>query len=245
MASSRYAVVLAAGKGTRFHSSLPKVLHPIVGAPMLEHVLNQLKRLNITQTFVVVGHQANVIQRCFLNWSVEWVSQIPQLGTAHAVSMTEPLIAGKPGSVIVLHGDCPLITSERLNDLISVREDSKASLSMITSYLEDPSGYGRVIRENDKPLRIVEEKNATREQKEIHEVNPAYYCFDLQCLFPALKRVSNDNEQKEYLLTDVVGILGQDGMSIETVLAPSEEIMGVNDRQQLALAKEILEARIK
>ncbi len=244
MAVPRCAVVLAAGKGTRFYSSLPKVLHPLCGTPMLEHVLIQLAALQLSQTLVVVGNQADRVQRRFSGWPVEWVVQEPQLGTAHAVSMTESQLREKRGSVLVLHGDGPLITSERLLALLRARERSDAALALMTSRLEDPAGYGRVIQVPGKPVQIVEEKDATPEQKKIQDVNPGYYCFDLPVLFPVLRRVSDDNEQREYLLTDAVGILGRDALPVETVEAPAEEVLGVNDRSQLARAEAIMQKRI-
>ena len=205
----------------------------------------QLRSLSLTQILVVVGNQAELVKDHFSGWSVEWVFQEQQLGTGHAVLMTEPWLREKTGSVLVLHGDGPLITAERLSQLLHAREESGAALALITSRLENPTGYGRVIRSPGKPLRIVEEKDASPEQKEIREANPGYYCFDLQVLFPALHQLSGDNTQKEYLLTDAVGVLSRDGQTVVTLEAPVEEILGVNDLTELARAEEILRRRIQ
>ncbi len=212
---------------------------------MLQHVLTRLGALTLSQTLVVVGHQAEQVRQRFAGWPVTWVTQTQQLGTAHAVSMTQSYLHGKRGSVLVLHGDGPLITSERLHDLLRTREQSGAALALITSHLEDPKGYGRVIRNAGEPLRIVEEKDATQKQQKIREVNPGYYCFDVRRLFPVLDRVSDDNEQREYLLTDTVALLGRDALPVETVEAPAQEVLGVNNLQQLARAETILQDRIR
>lgn len=212
---------------------------------MLQHVLTQLGALTLSQTLVVVGHQAEQVRQRFSGWPVTWVMQKQQLGTAHAVSMAQAHLHGKRGSVLVLHGDGPLITSKRLHDLLRTRERSGAALALITSHLEEPKGYGRVIRTSGKPLRIVEEKDATQEQQKNQEVNPGYYCFDVERLFPVLDRISDDNEQREHLLTDTVAILGRDGLPVETVDAPAQEVLGVNNRQQLDQAEAILQDRIR
>lgn len=240
-----YAVVLAAGKGTRFNSALPKALHPLCGKPMLEHILQQLRSLRLTQILVVVGSQAELVKEHFSGWPVEWVVQEQQLGTGHAVLMTEPRLRDKTGSVLVLYGDGPLITAQRLSELLHAREESGAALALITSRLENPTGYGRVIRSPGKPLHIVEEKDASPEQKEIREAHPGYYCFNLQALFPALHKLSGDNAQEEYLLTDAVGVLSRDGQTVVTIEAPVEEILGVNDLSELDQAEKILRRRIQ
>ena len=204
----------------------------------------QLRSLTLTQILVVVGNQAELVKDHFSGWSVEWVFQEQQLGTGHAVLMTEPWLREKTGSVLVLHGDTPLITAERLSQLLHAREESGAALALITSRLENPTGYGRVIRSPGKPLRIVEDKDASPEQKEIREANSGYYCFDLRVLFPALHQLFGDNTQKEYLLTDAVGALSRDGQTVVTLEAPAEEILGVNDLFQLGQAEEILRRRL-
>jgi len=239
-----YAVVLAAGKGTRFRSPLPKSLYPLCDKPMLEHILEQLQSLRLTQILVVVGNRAELVRERFSGWPVEWVFQAQQLGTGHAVLITEPRLKEKTGSVLVLHGDGPLITAERLRELLHAREESGAALALITSRLENPTGYGRVIRAAGKPLRIVEEKDASPQQKKIREANPGYYCFDLGVLFPALHQLSGDNAQKEYLLTDAVGVLSREGQTVVTIEAPEEEILGVNDLSELAQAEKILRRRL-
>ncbi len=238
-----YAVVLAAGKGTRFNSALPKALYPVCDKPMLEHILEQLQSLGLTQILVVVGNHAELVKEHFSEWPVEWVFQAQQLGTGHAVLMTETRLGDKTGSVLVLYGDAPLITAERLSELLHARQQSGAALALITSHLQDPTGYGRVIRSPGEPLRIVEEKDASPRQKAVQEVNPGYYCFDLRVLFPALHQLSGDNAQNEYLLTDAVEILSRDGRDIATIAAPEEEILGVNDLSELARAEKILRHR--
>ncbi len=240
-----YAVVLAAGKGTRLRSTLPKVLYPLCGRPMLEHILIQLRALNLTQILVVVGDQAEIVKERFSGWPVEWVFQQQQLGTGHAVLMSEPWLREETGSVLVLYGDGPLITAARLSELLQAREKSGAVLALITSRLENPTGYGRVIRSPGKPLRIVEEKDASPEQKEIREANAGYYCFDLPLLFATLHQLSDDNTQREYLLTDTVGVLSREGATVVTIEAPVEEILGVNNRSEMARAEKILQRRSK
>ncbi|KIL52454.1 bifunctional UDP-N-acetylglucosamine diphosphorylase/glucosamine-1-phosphate N-acetyltransferase GlmU [Jeotgalibacillus campisalis] len=243
--SNRYAVILAAGQGTRMKSKLYKVLHPVCGKPMVEHVLEQVKLAEMNEIVTVVGHGAELVQAQLGDRS-EFVLQAEQLGTAHAVMQAKDRLQNKDGITLVVCGDTPLITAETMSSLIQHHEEQQAKATILTAHQEKPDGYGRIIRdENGLVKRIVEHKDANDTERSVKEVNTGTYCFDNRALFEALEKVSNDNVQGEYYLPDVIEILQTEGETIgafQTALA--SETLGVNDRVALSQAEELMRARI-
>jgi bifunctional UDP-N-acetylglucosamine pyrophosphorylase/glucosamine-1-phosphate N-acetyltransferase len=242
----RCAIVLAAGKSKRFQSEIPKFLHPLCGKKMLAHILDQLAELDLDTIFLVVGADSSPIREALSGYPIEFVVQEKQLGTGHAVSVVLPHLRDQRGSAFVLYADTPLITAGRLEKLEEIRQQSNAALALITSRTDDPTGYGRILRDSDgMPLAIIEEKDATPLQRELQETNPGVYCFDLDRLAPALEVLNNNNAQSEYYATDTVSILYQQGHKVVSVDAPSEEVYGINTKTHLAIAESILRQRIR
>ncbi|MFD6208365.1 bifunctional UDP-N-acetylglucosamine diphosphorylase/glucosamine-1-phosphate N-acetyltransferase GlmU [Peribacillus sp. NPDC060253] len=243
--SNRYAIVLAAGQGTRMKSKLYKVLHPVCGKPMVQHVIDQVNQLQIEDIVTVIGHGAEKVQEQ-LGDSCKYALQDQQLGTAHAVMQAESVLSEKSGTTLVICGDTPLIKAETMEELIALHEQSQAKATILTAYADDPTGYGRILRsEGGLVKKIVEHKDASDEERYVKEINTGTYCFDNQALFSALKKVSNENVQGEYYLPDVIEILKQEG-EIVTAFQSSdfEETLGVNDRVALSQAEQILRKRI-
>ncbi|MGC6586971.1 bifunctional UDP-N-acetylglucosamine diphosphorylase/glucosamine-1-phosphate N-acetyltransferase GlmU [Paenibacillus sp. Dod16] len=241
----RFAIVLAAGQGKRMKSKLYKVLHPVCGKPMVGHVLQTVQQVNCERSVVVVGHGAEAV-RTYLQDAAEYVLQEQQLGTGHAVKQAKDLLGGEEGSTIVICGDTPLVTSETLENLLKLHESNNAAATVLTAHMDNPKGYGRVIRgEDGSALRIVEQKDCSPEEDAVTEINTGTYCFDNKKLFAALDNVTNQNAQQEYYLTDCIGILKQAG---ETVLAYQTddyaESIGVNDRLALSEAEGFMRERI-
>ncbi|HET7580829.1 MAG TPA: bifunctional UDP-N-acetylglucosamine diphosphorylase/glucosamine-1-phosphate N-acetyltransferase GlmU [Bacillales bacterium] len=245
MAQKRYAVILAAGEGTRMKSKLYKVLHPVCGKPMVQHVVDEAVRLGTDQVVTVVGRGAGAVQDQ-LGDTVDYAIQEEQLGTAHAVMQAEDQLGALDGITVVLYGDTPLITKETIEALIEDHEKNGAKATILTSHVNDPYGYGRVIRgEGNMVKRVVEEKDATAEERQIGEINTGIYCFDNRSLFKALKHVNNENEQKEYYLPDVLEILQHQGESVRAYQTDDfTETLGVNNRVQLARAERVMQRRI-
>ncbi len=242
---NRFAVILAAGQGTRMKSKLYKVLHPVCGKPMVEHVVDHISQLDANQVVTVVGYGAEMVKER-LQGKSDFVIQEEQLGTAHAVMQAKDALGGKRGTTLVICGDTPLITVETMSALIKQHEETGAKASVLTAYAEDPTGYGRIIRNADGAVaKIVEHKDANEEELKVKEINTGTYCFDNEALFEALDNVSNENAQGEYYLPDVIEILKAKN---ELVTAYStddfEETLGVNDRIALAEAESIMRARI-
>ncbi|MGF6953039.1 bifunctional UDP-N-acetylglucosamine pyrophosphorylase/glucosamine-1-phosphate N-acetyltransferase [Neobacillus sp. B4I6] len=241
---NRYAVILAAGQGTRMKSKLYKVLHPVCGKPMVQHVVDQVMKLNIQEVVTIIGHGAEMVQ-AQLGDSSRYALQDQQLGTAHAVSQAQSLLEGKAGVTIVVCGDTPLIKAETMESLFKHHEELAAKATILTARIEDPTGYGRIIR-NKKGLveKIVEHKDASEEERKINEINTGTYCFDNLALFEALKNVSNENVQGEYYLPDVIEILKNQGEVVTAFQTDEfEETLGVNDRVALAEAERIMRGR--
>ncbi|MDG5473829.1 bifunctional UDP-N-acetylglucosamine diphosphorylase/glucosamine-1-phosphate N-acetyltransferase GlmU [Jeotgalibacillus sp. ET6] len=243
--SNRYAVILAAGQGTRMKSKLYKVLHPVCGKPMVEHVLEQVQHANMNEIVTVVGHGAELVQAQLGDRS-EFVLQAEQLGTAHAVMQAKDRLQNKDGITLVVCGDTPLITAETMSSLIQHHEEQQAKATILTAHQEKPDGYGRIIRdENGLVKRIVEHKDANESERSVKEVNTGTYCFDNRALFKALENVSNDNVQGEYYLPDVIEILQTEGETIGAFqTAEASETLGVNDRVALSQAEGLMRARI-
>ncbi|TFE01919.1 bifunctional UDP-N-acetylglucosamine diphosphorylase/glucosamine-1-phosphate N-acetyltransferase GlmU [Jeotgalibacillus sp. R-1-5s-1] len=243
--SNRYAVILAAGQGTRMKSKLYKVLHPVCGKPMVEHVLDQVKAADMNEVITVVGHGAELVQSK-LEGRSQFVLQEEQLGTAHAVMQAKDRLHGKDGITLVVCGDTPLITTETMSSLIQHHEEQQAKATILTAHEEDPTGYGRIIRDEAGLVkRIVEHKDASEDERAVQEVNTGTYCFDNRALFEALEKVNNDNVQGEYYLPDVIEILQTEGETVAAYqTASSDETLGVNDRVALARAEKLMQARI-
>lgn len=243
--SNRFAVILAAGQGTRMKSKLYKVLHPVCGKPMVQHVVDQVSSLNIQEMVTVIGHGADMVKAQLGDVS-RFALQEEQLGTAHAVLQAKDVLAEKEGVTIVVCGDTPLIKAETMESLFKQHEVSGAKATILTARIEDPTGYGRVIRNQSGTVeKIVEHKDATEEERKITEINAGTYCFDNIALFEALKSVSNDNVQGEYYLPDVIEILKNQGEIVTAFQTDElEETLGVNDRIALAEAERIMRSRI-
>jgi bifunctional UDP-N-acetylglucosamine pyrophosphorylase/glucosamine-1-phosphate N-acetyltransferase len=247
------AVVMAAGEGSRMKSSLPKPLHALCGRPMLLHVLDALSELFVDRAVVVVGWGAERVTKTLLedgppDLPIEFVEQRVQRGTGDAVSVALTAFPDDDddGDIIVLPGDTPLVRPGTLGELVAEHRQADAAATLLTAVLDDPTGMGRVIRtKDDRVLRIVEELDATEAEREIREVATSMYCFRRNLLAPALRRLSPENAQGEYYLTDVVEVLSQAGHRVAARVAPdATDALGVNDRAQLAAAEAELRRRV-
>ncbi|PMB02289.1 UDP-N-acetylglucosamine diphosphorylase/glucosamine-1-phosphate N-acetyltransferase [Fischerella thermalis CCMEE 5273] len=240
-----YAVVLAAGKGTRMKSRKHKVLHPVCGKPIIDHIVDTLEAVGVKETVVVIGHHAESVQH-HLGERVRFVYQEEQRGTAHAVMQAEALLSDKVGTTLVLNGDHPLFTTETLSTLVQVHQADAPAATILTADLPDPSGYGRVIRQEDgRVIRVVEHKDATASERKITEINTGTFCFDNQKLWAALSHVDNNNAQGEYYLPDVLRVLVSSGEGIGAMkMVDFQEAQGINNRVQLAQAERIMRQRI-
>ena len=238
--------MLAAGFGKRFRSaSTPKVLHHAAGEPLIGHVLRAAKGLEgLERLVVVVGHGKDSVTEAVRARRPDAVfaeQQVPR-GTGDAVAVAEEALAGFDGQVVILSGDSPLITSGTLAALVDKHRNSGATVTLLTALMDDPTGYGRIIRSQDG-IRIVEQADATPDEAAVREVATVVWCFEREPLFDALAKVTTDNAQGEYYLPDAVPLLAADGARVETLLGDRSEILGVNDRKQLAEAARILRAR--
>lgn len=242
--SSRHCLILAAGKSTRFKSDLPKVLHELCGKTVIEHVLDKLSTLCLEQTIVVVGHAASQVRQALTGLPLQFVEQREQLGTGHAVITAAERLKNLQGSLLILYGDAPLIRTSSLERLMERREAEDADLALLTAELEDPFGYGRVLTNAEGQVTaIIEEKEASAEQKRISRVNSGSYCFKISALLQALPYLSNQNRTGEYYLTDLIAILNREGGKVIAVsIESAQEAIGINDRIQLAKAATRLRA---
>jgi bifunctional UDP-N-acetylglucosamine pyrophosphorylase / glucosamine-1-phosphate N-acetyltransferase len=234
--SDLHVVVLAAGKGTRMKSEQPKVLHRISGQPLLEFVLRAAERLHPASVTVVVGHKAESMRSQLASrQDLQFAQQEPQLGTAHAVMQAEPLLASASGTMLLLSGDVPLLSTRTLQGLLQAHHAAHAAATVLTAMLDRPYGYGRIVRSHGEVARIVEERDASPAERAIREINAGVYAFDLEPLFPALRSIASQNAQGEYYLTDLVAIYRRRRLVVasETV-ANATEIRGINSRTELA-----------
>ncbi|MGE8571324.1 MAG: bifunctional UDP-N-acetylglucosamine diphosphorylase/glucosamine-1-phosphate N-acetyltransferase GlmU [Acinetobacter amyesii] len=229
---STSVIILAAGKGTRMRSRLPKVLQPLAGQPLLGHVINTAKKLNAEEIITIYGHGGELVQNAFAHENVKWVEQAEQLGTGHAVKVTLPVLA-KTGISLILSGDVPCITEATLQKLLDA--SAQTGIGLVTLTVNDATGYGRIVRENGKIQAIVEHKDASEEQRKIKEFNTGIYAVSNAKLHEWLPKLSNNNAQGEYYLTDIVAMAIADGLEVASVEPERAfEVEGVNDRVQLA-----------
>lgn len=240
-----YAVVLAAGQGTRMKSDLYKVLHPVCGKPMVAHVIDNILDLEAEKIVTIVGHGAEQVEKT-LGEKSEYALQTEQLGTAHAVQQAESILGDLDGTTIVVCGDTPLIRSETMSALVAHHNQSGAKATILTAIADDPTGYGRIIRgEDGQVLRNVEHKDASEKELQVSEINTGTYCFDNKALFETLKKVKNDNAQGEYYLPDVIGILqAEDELVTAHVTEDFSETLGINDRVVLSVAERVMRLRL-
>ena len=242
--SDLVTVILAAGKGTRMKSKLPKVLHKAAGKSMVQHVIDAAKAAGAKRNIVVAGFGGDMVREA-IGAQAEYAQQKEQLGTGHAVMQTADLLKDETGTVMVLCGDTPLLTGDLLKKLYQAHVEAQAKATVLTAIMPDATGYGRIIRMADGSVqKIVEHKDATEEERQVKEVNSGIYCFDAKALFESLKKVTNDNAQGEYYLPDVLEILQKQGEKIWAVAADDyESTLGINSRLQLAGAEKILRRR--
>lgn len=248
MAKPTAAIILAAGKSTRMVTDMPKVLHEVCGRPMLAYVIDACRAAGVKRIVCVVGYKKDDVIAAFKDEpDLSWVEQREQKGTGHAVQVCRDALEGFDGHVLVIAGDMPLVRAETLDLLLKTHERETAAVTIGTGILEDPTGYGRIIRDEYGNLQgIVEETDCTPEQRKIKEINPSYYCFDKKLLFTALEEIKPDNVKGEYYLTDVLKILAQRGLRALAIRAVApEEAMGVNSREQLAEVGRIMQNRIQ
>jgi bifunctional UDP-N-acetylglucosamine pyrophosphorylase / glucosamine-1-phosphate N-acetyltransferase len=241
------SVLLAAGKGTRMKSSLIKVLHPVAGLPMIAWPVTAARDAGSDPIVLVIGHQASAVQGAFRGAAdIRFAMQEEQLGTGHAVACAVEALTGFRGTVLILCGDTPLLQSETLKKMLAFHRENRAAVTVLTALMDDPYGYGRVVRDaSGRVTCIVEQKDADTGEQEIREINSGIYCMDSDFLFGNIRGIGNDNAQGEYYLTDLLAIAVRKGLTcLALPIAESDEIMGVNDRVQLADAARILRRRI-
>jgi bifunctional UDP-N-acetylglucosamine pyrophosphorylase/glucosamine-1-phosphate N-acetyltransferase len=239
------AVILAAGQGTRMKSDRPKVLHDLCGKPMLGHVIQTARALRALPIVPVIGHGAEMVRKALSHEDLNFVLQEQQLGTGHALLCAEPCLQGFTGDLLLLCGDVPLLRETTLRALLTHHRETLASVTILTAEMADPTGYGRIIRGSNGVERIVEDKDASIQERTVKEINTGIYLFRAPLVFSLLHQLDNRNAQKEYYLTDVVAAARKAGERVEALLvADAEQTMGINDRVQLAQAAAIMRQKI-
>jgi bifunctional UDP-N-acetylglucosamine pyrophosphorylase/glucosamine-1-phosphate N-acetyltransferase len=242
------AIILAAGGSTRMNTQVAKVLHEVCGRPMLAYVLDACRKIGISKIFVVIGFSADGVKERFAGADdIVWVKQDKQLGTGHAVLCCKEHLKDFHGQTLVLCGDGPLIRATTLKTLVDKHESGHSAATLGTAVLDDPSGYGRIVRDDYNNLQgIVEHSDCTPEQLKINEINPSNYLFDNQALFEALETIKPENVKKEYYLTDAVSSIIATGHKVEAITTvPPDEAVGINSRAQLSAASKIMQRRIQ
>ena len=239
------AVILAAGKGVRMKSQLPKVLHPILGKPMVSYVIEASRKAKVDRTLLIIGHKADLVRQT-LGSEYEYVEQTQQLGTGHALMMAAEALGKIQGDVLTLAGDTPMLTGQILRKLINHHKKTRAAATLMTAVLDPPPAYGRIIRDASGRVRhIVEERDASPEERRITEVNTSHYCFQSEKVFPLLSGLNTQNDQGEYYLTDIIKILVQEGERVETFSSKDPTILvGINSRLELSNASNLLKKQI-
>ncbi len=238
------AVILAAGQGTRMKSKLPKVLHEVAGAPLVAWPAGLALELSCSPTVLVVGHGADEVKEKLGEDRLSYALQSEQLGTGHALLCAEQALKGFTGTLLLLCGDVPLLQKETLQAMLKMHASEKATVSLLTAVVDDPAGYGRIVRDGDQVSAIVEQKDASAEEQKICEINAGIYAFEAPWVFEALQSVGNDNAQKEYYLTDIVAAANKQNRTVCALIVDEEEVMGINDRSQLAEAALVMRQRI-
>lgn len=236
-------LILAAGKGTRMKSDMPKVIHKVNGIPMITKIIDTLSGLNPEENILILGHKKEEVLKV-VGENCDYVLQIEQLGTGHAVIQAKEKLKGYDGDVMILCGDTPLLRESTLKSLYEYHKESGAVTTILTSIYENPFGYGRIVKEDGLVKAIVEEKEASEEIKKIKEVNAGVYCFNSKELFKALDKIDNNNEKGEYYLTDVIGIQVSENKKVQSfILEDKMEILGVNSKVELTQAGKVLRDR--
>ncbi len=236
------SLILAAGKGTRMKSELPKVIHKVNGVPMIKKIIDILDELKVQENILILGHKKEEILDVIGN--VSYVVQNEQLGTGHAIMMAEPKLKDFQGNILVVCGDTPLLKVETLKKMYEFHMKSRATTTLLTSIYENPFGYGRIVKENGKIVSIIEEKEASEQEKKIQEINAGVYCFNSKELWETLKKIDNKNEKGEYYLTDIISIQVKENKNVETYLLEDNlEVLGINSKVELAQANIILRER--
>ncbi|MFQ5428753.1 MAG: bifunctional N-acetylglucosamine-1-phosphate uridyltransferase/glucosamine-1-phosphate acetyltransferase [Phycisphaerae bacterium] len=242
------AIILAAGKSTRMKTDLPKVMHDLCGQPMLSYVLSACRAAGIDTFHLVVGFGKDRLVRAYGDEpGLQFVEQREQKGTGHAVSMCTEALRAFDGDVVVIAGDMPMVRPETLRTLVHSHRAAGAAASLATTVLDDPAGYGRILRDAAGRFdRIVEDRDCTPEQKAIREVNPSYYCFDARSLFAAIPKLKPDNAKGEFYITDVLEILRAEGRPVRAATSvPAEDAVGINSRADLAAVAKVMQRRIQ
>jgi len=245
-ASSFRALVLAAGEGTRMKSARAKMLHEVCGRPILAHVVGALRSARVKDITVVVGHMRSAVKKAFARDDLRWVTQAKQLGTGHAVAVAKKALAGFRGDLLVVMGDVALLPPALIRELRAEHRKSKALCTVLTAVADDPTGYGRIVRDADGRLeRIVEHRDATPGERAIREINSGNYVFRCPEIFEALAKVRSNNDQGEYYLTDVIELFAETERGVASVRADDfDDVMGINSRAELAAAATIMNARV-
>lgn len=239
---SFYSIILAAGEGKRMKSKLPKPLQKVCGKTLIDRVISAVTEAGAEKNIAVIGHMSDKMEE-YLGDRVEYAYQRERLGTGHAVMQGIASVSDKDGSVIVVCGDTPLITAEMIKEAYGEHTKECRAATVITAICDNPFGYGRIVRSDGRVVKIVEQKDATEEEKRINEINSGMYIFDIQKLKSALAKITNDNAQGEYYLTDAIEILINEGETVGAYITDMEQILGVNDRAQLAEADRLLNRR--
>ena len=237
-----HVVILAAGQGTRMKSQLPKVLHRVGGRSLIRRVIQTARAVRPSSIVAVVGHKAELVRDHMSDQpDLRFALQEPQLGTAHALQQAEPLLKAARGTLVLLSGDVPLLRAETLGRLLDTHTEAGAAATVLTANLERPYGYGRIVRQAGRIARIVEERDASPEERKIHEINSGIYAFDLELLFEALRGIASQNAQGEYYLTDLIAIYRRRKLPVETLTVDNpQEIRGINSRTELAEVSRIV-----
>ena len=238
------AIILAAGQGTIIKSNIPKVLHKVCGKEMVNHVIDNMRKAEIEDVNVIIGNGSELVKESTKDRNVSYSLQEEQLGTGHAVKCAKEFLQGKDGVVAVFTGDAPLTRVETIKKLVDEHIKKGNEATLLSAYVDDPTGYGRIIRYGEEVLKIVEHKDCNEEELKVNEMNAGMYCFDIKSLLSSLEELNNNNVQGEYYLTDVIGILKSKGEKVGALLTDYEDTLGVNSRAQLAEAERVLRKRI-